>query len=85
MVLAATPNQHSSGLRRACSTSTIEIDRMALMQCLNWINHRDFMSYIILCKLLVFLDCYPQCHHDHAEYCHGQRRKEHPRQTPYSA
>ena len=33
MVLAATPNQPSSGRLRACSTSTIEIDRMALMQC----------------------------------------------------
>ena len=32
MVLAATPTQASSGQRRACSTSTIEIDRMALMQ-----------------------------------------------------
>ena len=32
VVLAATPNQHSSGLRRACSTLNIEIERMALMQ-----------------------------------------------------
>ena len=33
VVLPATPNQPSSGLRRACSTSTIEIESMALMQC----------------------------------------------------
>ena len=33
MVLAATPNQPSSGQRRACSTSTIENESMALMQC----------------------------------------------------
>ena len=33
MVLAATPNQPSSGRLRACSTSTIDIDSMALMQC----------------------------------------------------
>ena len=33
MVLAATPNQHSSRQRRRCSTTTIEIDGMALMQC----------------------------------------------------
>ena len=30
MVLAATPNQHSSGQRRACSTSTIDNESMAL-------------------------------------------------------
>ena len=33
VVLAATPNQHSSGQIRACSTSTIEIESMALMPC----------------------------------------------------
>ena len=33
MVLAAIPNKASSGLRRACSTSTIDNDSMALMQC----------------------------------------------------
>ena len=31
-VLAATPNQHSSGQRRRCSTSTIDNESMALMQ-----------------------------------------------------
>ena len=33
VVLAATPNQHSSGLIRHCSTETIEIDIMALIPC----------------------------------------------------
>ena len=33
VVLAATPNQHSSGQGRACSTSTIDNESMALMQC----------------------------------------------------
>ena len=33
MVLAATPNQHSSSQGRACSTSTIDNESMALMQC----------------------------------------------------
>ena len=32
-MLAATPNQHSSGLRRRCSTCPIENYRIALMQC----------------------------------------------------
>ena len=32
MVLAATSNHASSGQRRACSTSTIENESMALMQ-----------------------------------------------------
>ena len=31
VVLAATPNQASSGLRRGCSNSTVENDGMALM------------------------------------------------------
>ena len=31
MVLAAIPNQHSSGLRLDCIITTIVIDRMALM------------------------------------------------------
>ena len=33
VVLPATPNQHSSGQSRACSTSTIDNESMALMQC----------------------------------------------------
>jgi hypothetical protein len=33
MVLAATPNLASSGLRRRCSTATIDNDRIALMLC----------------------------------------------------
>ena len=32
MELVATPNQVSSGQRRGCSTSLIEIESMALMQ-----------------------------------------------------
>jgi hypothetical protein len=33
VVLAAAPNQASSAQRRACSTSTITNDRIALMRC----------------------------------------------------
>ena len=42
MVLAATPNQHSSGLRRVCSTSTIDNESMALMQCPSVLSGADF-------------------------------------------
>ena len=45
MVLAATPNQASSGLRRACSTSTIEIETMALMQCPSVLSAPTLMSH----------------------------------------
>ena len=34
VLLAATPNLASSGLRRRCSTATIDNDSMALMLCL---------------------------------------------------
>jgi hypothetical protein len=33
VVLAATPNQHSSGQKRRCSTVAIENEIMALLQC----------------------------------------------------
>ena len=45
MVLAATPNRVSSGQRRACSTSTIEIDIMALMQWPSVLSAPTLMGY----------------------------------------
>ena len=46
MVLVATPNLASSGLRRACSTSTIDYDRMALMQCPSVRSAPTLMGYL---------------------------------------
>ena len=46
MVLAATPNQPSSGLIRRCSTSTIEIDLMALMLCPSALSAPTLMGYL---------------------------------------
>ena len=46
VVLAATPNQHSSGLRRRCSTSTIEIESMALMLCPSALSAPTLMGYL---------------------------------------
>ena len=51
MVLAATPNQHSSGQRRACSTSTIEIESMALMQCPSVLSAPTLMGHFYSLKL----------------------------------
>ena len=45
MVLAATPNQHSSGLIRRCSTATIDIESMALMQCPSALSAPTLMGY----------------------------------------
>ena len=45
MVLPATPNQHSSGLTRRCSTATIDIDRMALMLCPSVLPAPTLMRY----------------------------------------
>ena len=45
VVLAATPNLASSGLRRACSTSIIAIDIMALMLCLSALSAPTLMGY----------------------------------------
>ena len=45
MVLAATPNQHSSGQRQACSTSTIENESMALMQCPSVLSAPTLMGH----------------------------------------
>ena len=44
-MLAADPNQHSSGLRRACSTSTIDNESMALMQCPSVLSAPTLMGH----------------------------------------
>ena len=46
MVLAATPNLASSGLIRRCSTATIDIDIMALMQCPSALSAPTLMGYL---------------------------------------
>ena len=46
MVLAAAPNQHSSGLRRRCSTATIAVDIMALMLCPSALSAPTIMGYL---------------------------------------
>ncbi len=46
VVLAATPNLASSGQRLAYSTSTIEIDVMALMQCPSVLSAPTLMGHI---------------------------------------
>ena len=46
MVLAATPNQHSSGLIRRCSTTTIDNDIMALMRCPSVLSAPTLMGYL---------------------------------------
>ena len=46
VVLAVTPNQHSSGLIRRCSTATIDIDSMALMQCPSALSAPTLMGYL---------------------------------------
>ena len=53
VVLAATPNQASSGQRRRCSTATIENDRIALMLCPSVLSAPTLMChYHILNALL---------------------------------
>ena len=44
-VLAATPNQHSSGLIPRCSTATIDNDIMALMLCPSALSAPTLMGY----------------------------------------
>ena len=46
MVLAATPILTSSGLIRRCSTSTIEIDLMALIHCPFALSVPTLMGYL---------------------------------------
>ena len=46
VVLAATPNQASSGLIRRCSTSTIDNDSMALMQYPSVLSTPTLMRYV---------------------------------------
>ena len=45
VVLAATPNQCSSGLIRRCSTATIDYDSMALMLCPSALSAPTLMGY----------------------------------------
>ena len=45
VMLAATPNQASSGRRRRCSTSTIENDVMALMPCPSLLSAPTLMGH----------------------------------------
>ena len=46
MVLAATPNQHSSGLIRRFSTATIDVHMMALMLCPSALSAPTSMGYL---------------------------------------
>ena len=46
VVLAATPNQASSGLIRLCSTATIDNDSMALMLCPSALSAPTLMRYL---------------------------------------
>ena len=46
VVLAATPNLASSGLIRSCSTSTIENESMALMQCPSALSVPTLMGHL---------------------------------------
>ena len=47
MVLAATPNQHSSGRRRrGCSTSTNDNHRITLMLCHSALSAKTLMGYL---------------------------------------
>ncbi len=44
-MLAATPNQTSSGLIRRCSTATIDNESMALMQCPSSLSAPTLMGH----------------------------------------
>ena len=48
VVLAATPNQHSSGQIRRCSTSTIDNESMALMQCPSVLSAPTLMCHFYI-------------------------------------
>ena len=52
-MLVATSNDASSGLRRRCSTATINIDMMALMLCPSFRTIRTDFIGVFLC-----LQCY---------------------------
>ena len=53
VVLAATPNQVLSGQRLAYSTSTIEIDVMALMQCSSLLSTSTLMGHFYTLKAIL--------------------------------
>ncbi len=53
VVLAATPNQKSSGQRRGCSTSTIDNESMALMQCPSVLSAPTLMGHFYTLKAIL--------------------------------
>ena len=53
MVLAATSNDASSGLRRRCSTATIDIDIMALMLCPSALSVPTLIGYLHAYKAIL--------------------------------
>ena len=53
MVLAATPNLTSSGLIPRCSTATIDIDSMALMQCPSVLSAPTLMGHFYVCNAIL--------------------------------
>ena len=53
VVLAATPNQASSGLIRRCSTVIIDNDRMALMLCPSALSTPTLMGYLHACNSIL--------------------------------
>ena len=53
VVLAASPNQHSSGHRRGCITSTIDNESMALMQCPSVLPAPTLMGHFCTLKAIL--------------------------------
>ena len=53
VVLAATPNQASSGLRRCCSSSTIVKESMALIQCPSVLSAPTLMGHFYSLKAIL--------------------------------
>ena len=53
MVLEATPNQHSSGQRRACSSSSIDNESMALMPCHSVLSAPTLMGHFYSLKAII--------------------------------
>ena len=52
-MLAATSNKASSGQRRACSTSTIENESMALMQCPSVLSAPTLMGHFYISNAIL--------------------------------
>ena len=53
VVLAANPNNASSGKRRACSTSTINNESMTLMQCPSVLSEQTLMRHFHTLKAIL--------------------------------